>query len=98
MTLKTPDKQLLVLPHIKATLRQLNCFYCMVQMLTFYQTVFFERTVLQSAISSCNIKLIKLLLNAGSDVNASVHIEGKQTALQSAVGSIYESGRRLEVV
>lgn len=55
-------------------------------------------TVLQCAVFSNNIKLVRILLDAGSDVNASIDQEGEQTALQIAVINTREVYVDLEVV
>ncbi|MCJ1342795.1 hypothetical protein MMC31_000984 [Peltigera leucophlebia] len=63
-----------------------------------YPTVTPYFTALQLAIHNEKIELVKIFLDAGSNVNASYREEGEQTALQSAVIRMTRSSLRLEVV
>lgn len=57
-----------------------------------------QLTALQSAIRGRKTELVKTLLNAGCNVNASIRRWREQTALQSAIDFIKGSGLRLGVV
>lgn len=62
-------------------------------------TAFSKLPVLQNAVLNGNIETVKILLDAGSDVNASVHSVGMQTALHKTVMvGVKPSPQRLEIV